>query len=191
MEQIMEKHKGLIAGMSKIYDTLIAMRYFSNGDVIRLPVNEQTLPFSQLQSLGYDSEVLDLIKVLPMLSSEIVWGFQDWGVELLPRSKAVTYFPNPGDPDFLNDLRWGDFYKMDDPNEMKWLHPWMLKLTDSGQYGYGTTLIYNTRDRTAPSMILDVCDTDDTQSQLSNGQRWAENIGMSYPTAPSKKSYQR
>jgi hypothetical protein len=166
MEQIAEKHKALIGGMSKIYDTLIAMRYLSTGDVIRPPIDEQSLPFSQLQSLGYESEVLDLVKMLPTLRSEIVWGFQDWGVELLPRSKAVTCFSHPDDSDFVNDLRWGDFYKTDDPTETKWLHPWMLKLTECGQYGYGTSLIYNVRDRTAPFVILNICDADRTQNQL-------------------------
>lgn len=150
MKQIAEKHKALIGGMSKIYDILIAMRYLSAGDVIRPPIDKQSLAFSQLQSLGYESEVLDLVQQLPALRSEVTWGFQEWGVELLPRSKAVTYFPNPSNPDFLDDLRWGDFYKTDDPNEIKWLYPWMLKLTDCGQSGYGTSLIYNTRDRTAP-----------------------------------------
>ncbi|KAJ4361010.1 uncharacterized protein N0V89_001579 [Didymosphaeria variabile] len=147
MEQIAEKHKGLIGGMSKIYDILIAMRYLSASDVIRPPIDNQSLPFSQLRSLGYESEVLGLVQQLPALRSEVVWGFQEWGVELLPRSKVVTYFSHPDDPDFLNDLLWGDFYKTDDPNEMKWLHPWMLKLTECGQNGYGTSLIYNIRDQ--------------------------------------------
>lgn len=166
MEQIAHKHKALITGMSKIYDTLIAMQYISASDVIRPPIDKQSLPFAQLQSLGYESEVLALVQQLPVLRSEIVWGFQEWGVELLPRSKAVTYFSDPGDPEFLNDLRWGDFFKTDDPNEMKWLHPWMLKLTECGQYGYGTSMIYNTRDRTVGSVTLRPSHANESQSQL-------------------------
>lgn len=150
MEQVAEKHKTLIGGLGKIYDLLIAMRYVSAGDVIRPPVHSQYLAFPQLQALGYEPEVLDLIQHLPALRSEVTWGFQEWGTELLPRSKAVTYFPNPGDPIFVDDLRWGDFHKHENPNETRLLHPWMLKLTDCGWSGYGTSLIYNTRDRIAP-----------------------------------------
>jgi hypothetical protein len=165
MEQIAEKHKALTGGMSKIYDILIAMRYLSAGDVIRPPIDKQSLPFSQLQSLGYESEVLNLVQQLPALRSEVTWGFQDWGVELLPRSKAVTYFADPGDSDFVGDLRWGDYVKTDDPNEMKWLHSWMLKLTDCGWDFYGTMLIYNTQDRTTPLVARKASHADYIQSQ--------------------------
>jgi hypothetical protein len=146
MEQVAAKHKSLIAGLTKLYDILIAMRYVSSSHVVRPPHSSDSIAISQLQALGLESEVIDLIKLLPALRSEVTWGYQNWGTELAPRSKAVTYFPNPDDPDFIDKLRWGDFFTTDDASE-RLLPPWMLRLTEGGQYGYGVHMIYNTRDR--------------------------------------------
>lgn len=44
MEQITEKHKALIGGMSQIYSTLLAMRYLSPSDIIQPPLSEHSLP---------------------------------------------------------------------------------------------------------------------------------------------------
>jgi len=141
--QIAEKHKSLINGLTKLYDVLIAMRYISSSDVLRPPHSSQTVSVDMLQGLGLESEVINLVKLLPFTRPEVTWGYQEEGIELMPRSKAVAYSVGDTDPDFLADLRWGDFSKRDEGTKL--LHPWMLKLTYGGDYGIH--MIYNTRDR--------------------------------------------
>jgi len=84
------------------------------------------------------------------MRSEIVEGWQWFGVELTPRSKAVTYFADSGDTDFVEDLRWGERYHDEDT---KLLPPHMLRITSGDMYSghYGTDLIYDTQDR----MLID------------------------------------
>jgi len=80
------------------------------------------------------------------MRSEIVEGWQWFGVELTPRSKAVTYFADSGDTDFVEDLRWGERYHDEDT---KLLPPHMLRIASGDTYSgqYGTDLIYDTQDR--------------------------------------------
>ena len=53
----------------------------------------------------------------------------------------MTYFADYGDPDFVEDLRWGDSVKSGGGERL--LEPGMLRLTSSGQDGYGINLIYD------------------------------------------------
>lgn len=144
MDSIREKHHGLINGLTKLYDTFVTMQYISASDVMYPPHTDPEVAITRLQGLGFEKEVLDLVQILPGLRNEVTWGWQEEGIELIPRSKAVNYFISPDDAgdDLIDDLRRGDFSKF---KEAVVLHPWMLRLTDGSDHG--THLIYNTRDR--------------------------------------------
>jgi hypothetical protein len=147
MESIAEKHAGFISRLTKLLDLLVAMRYISSSDVIRPPHSYETIATSTFEKIGLSSEVVELIRLIPALRSDIVQGYQWSGVELIPRSKAVTYFADSDIPDFIEDLRWGERLHRDE--DTKLLPPWMLRLTSGDTYSgqYGTDLTYDTHDR--------------------------------------------
>ena len=91
MEATTQKHAGFNSRMTKLLDLFISMRYISPSDVIRPPHSSETIATDIFQKIGLDSEVIDLIQLIPAMCSEIVEGYNWFGVELLPRSKAVTY----------------------------------------------------------------------------------------------------
>jgi hypothetical protein len=105
MELIAEKHAGFISRLTKLLDLFIAMRYISASNVIRPPYSPETIATSIFDRIGLDSEVIELIKVIPAMRSEIVKGYNLFSVELLLRSKAVTYFADSRISDFIEDLR--------------------------------------------------------------------------------------
>jgi hypothetical protein len=92
MNAIHQKHESLINGLTKLYDTLIALHYISPIDVLRPRHTNPPIRVAGLQKLGFDAEVISLVQLLPGLSHEVTWGFRDKGIQLLPRSKAVHYF---------------------------------------------------------------------------------------------------
>lgn len=145
MDAIAKKHAGLVAGLTKLFDILIAMRYISPVHVICPPHSAGSIATDTFHTLGFESEVIDLIKIIPALRSDVTWGWQQSGIELLPQSKAVTYFADCGDPDWIEDLRWGDNFHSDNHTL---LPPWMLRLTSGYVYSgqYGVDLIYNSQD---------------------------------------------
>ncbi|KAI4656221.1 hypothetical protein J4E93_000940 [Alternaria ventricosa] len=139
MEAIAEKHAGFISRLTKLLDLFVAMRYISPSDVIRPPHSSETVATSIFEKIGLDSEVIGLIRSIPAMRSEIVEGWQWFGVELTPRSKAVTYFADSGDTDFVEDLRWGERYHDEDT---KLLPPHMLRITSGDTYsGHYETII--------------------------------------------------
>ncbi|KAI4612923.1 hypothetical protein J4E80_006978 [Alternaria sp. BMP 0032] len=127
MEAIAEKHAGFISRLTKLLDLFVAMRYISPSDVIRPPHSSETVATSIFEKIGLDSEVIQLIRSIPALRSDIVESWQWFGVELIPRSKAVTYFADSGDTEFVEDLRWGERVKREE--DTKLLPPHMLRLT--------------------------------------------------------------
>lgn len=147
MDAIAEKHTGLISSLTKLFNLLISMRYISPSHVISPPHSLETIAAETFQKLGFEPEVIELTKFLPILRSDIVWGYQLQGIELLPASKAVSYFADCSNPSWIEDLRWGDYVHSDSD---QLLPPWMLRLT-SGAFingPRGVDLIYNSRDRT-------------------------------------------
>jgi hypothetical protein len=154
MDAIAVKHAGLVSRLTELYDIFIAMRYVFPGDVIRPPHSSRTIAIDTFRELDFEPEVIDLIKLIPALRSNVVWGWQWFGIELLPRSKAVTYLADCDDSDWINNLRWGDRVHREVD---KLLPTWMLRLTSGGVYSgqYGLDLIYDTRDRTFPAFKHD------------------------------------
>jgi hypothetical protein len=144
MEEIAEKHKWLINGMTKIYDILTAMHYISASDVIRPPHSSDIVDTHKLQRLGFETEVIDLIRLLPQLRHEITWGYQRQGTEIFPRSRAVTYLATDREDDcleWIEDLRFGEFFKSDN-NDTRMIPPWMMRLTNGNEFDYGPHLLY-------------------------------------------------
>jgi hypothetical protein len=145
MDTIAEKHASLISGLNKLYAILIAMRYISAHDVVQPPHSAEAISDSVFQPLGYEPETIKLMRLMPALSTEVAWGWDQAGTEILPRSKAVNYFVG-NDTDWIGYLRWGDHSFSEDT---KLLPPWMLRLTLGYMYSgqNGLDLIYNTRTR--------------------------------------------
>lgn len=146
---ISEKHKPLISGITTILDLLVQLHYVSPTDVLYSPhtMPNPIIDIVRMQRLGFDNEVIGLVQCLPWLRNEIVWGWQDEGVELIPRSKTVNYFVQPGGSvgdELFDDLRWGDTKR--GPN-FKILPSWILRLTTGGFNNYGVHILYNVQDR--------------------------------------------
>jgi hypothetical protein len=146
METIATKHAPLISGLKNIYDTLIAMRYISPSELLTPPHSTETIPDDSFQPLGYEPVTLQLIRLIPVLRSDVAWGFQNDGTEILPRSQAISYAIER-DTEWIDYLRWGDG-TMSLNHTL--LHPWMLRLSIGRMYPgqYGVDLIYDTRTRT-------------------------------------------
>jgi hypothetical protein len=148
MDAIARKHAGFITRMTKLLDLFVTMRYIAPTDVIRPPHSSDTIATTTFQNLGIDPEAIGLMRVMPAIHSQLVWRWQWFGIEMIPRSKAVTYFGEETDSEFIERMRWGERSWRDDDTEL--LPPWMLRLTEGNGYSgqYGTDLIYNTQDRT-------------------------------------------
>jgi hypothetical protein len=73
MDSIRDKHKGLIDGLTQIFDLWVKAQYVSTTDIVTPPHHNIDIP--RLQRLGYDPEVVDLIQELPALRNEAVWGY--------------------------------------------------------------------------------------------------------------------
>lgn len=71
MDEICEKHKSLIDGLTKLFDILAAMHYISFSDVLRPPYTAQTMNIAYLEGLGFENEVVNLIQCLPGLRNDI------------------------------------------------------------------------------------------------------------------------
>jgi hypothetical protein len=48
------------------------------------------------------------MRFIPALHSDTVWGWQNQGIEIMPRSKVVNYFVNEND-DWAAYLQSGNF----------------------------------------------------------------------------------
>ncbi|KAF3002421.1 hypothetical protein E8E13_003654 [Curvularia kusanoi] len=145
MDDIAAMHAALISSLNKLYDTLLAMRYLSPEEVLRPPHSSEAISDDTFQALGYESETIQLMRLIPHLRGNVAWGFQNEGTEILPRSQAVSYAIER-DTDWIDYLRWGD-KSMSSHHRL--LHPWMLRLSIGRMYPgqYGVDLIYDTRTR--------------------------------------------
>lgn len=144
MSLIAEKHDALLSCLQKIYDVLLEMRYISKDDIVQPPQTTNAILDDTLQGLGYESEVIELIKLMPALRGEIAWGYRNDGTELTPRSKAVSYLIDQNS-EWTEYLRWGDHVMSPDH---KILPAWMLRLTIGNMEPsqYGTDLLYDIRE---------------------------------------------
>ncbi|CAI6336705.1 unnamed protein product [Periconia digitata] len=154
MDAITQKHASLISGLHEIYALLAAMRYILPSDIVQPPHDANMIQNSTFLDLGYDIDTINVMRAIPALRTEVVWGWQKEGIELLPRSKLVNYFITPED-EWGQFLRWGDWSMMARGREEgeavdsghRLLPPWMLKLTIGGMYNgqYGVDLVYNVK----------------------------------------------
>jgi hypothetical protein len=141
MDVIFEKHAGFITRLTKLLNLFVAMRYIFPSDVIHPPHSSSTVATNIFHKIGLDPEVIELIKLVPAMRSHIVEGYNLFGVEMAPRSKAVTYFADSSIPDFVEGLRWGERN-----HRTKLLPPCMMRLTSGSTY---SDLLYDTHDRTS------------------------------------------
>lgn len=144
MSTTADKHAPEISGLNKLYDTLTAMRHVCPND-IKPPHSPEAISDEPLQSLAFEPEAVELIRLLSFLLEDVAWGQQKNGTEILPRSKAVSYLTDRS-TNWVDSLRWGDLTMS---SGHKLLPPWMLRLTIGQMYPgqYGTDLIYDCRMR--------------------------------------------
>lgn len=128
------RHIDLIEGMTKIYNTLLKMRYFMSVNLWRLPHHSPPLAFQALETAGYTPEVVEVMQQLLYLDpSTHCLG----GVQVAPNSTAIAY-TNPGhEVEYSRDPFLSGF------NDIA---PWSFRLTKGG--GLGIHYIYNTQDCT-------------------------------------------
>ncbi len=109
-DALRSKHSGLIDGLGKLFDLLVTLRYFAATDVSR-PPHSPPVDVAGMKALGFDPEVVALADLLPQLRSNVVWGWQEEGTALMPRSKAVNYLErdNNGYDEVWERVRLGKF----------------------------------------------------------------------------------
>jgi hypothetical protein len=133
------KHRCLIDGLTKLFDLFVTLRYLAATDVVHPPHVAPPVDTARMATLGFDPEAIALATLLPQLRNGVVWGWQEEGTALVPRSKAVNYLVrDSGFDEVFDRLRLG--------KESTLLPPTMLRLTDAGSYG--DHLLYDTMDRT-------------------------------------------
>jgi hypothetical protein len=88
--------------------------------------------------------VIDLVQLLPAIRNEAVWGYNDEGLELIPRAKLVNYLKQSETTiahDMLETLRWVDHTDKD----AQGIFPSsILRLTFPGFYG--VNVLYDVHD---------------------------------------------
>ena len=139
------KHSGLIDGIGKIFDLLVTLRYFAATDVSH-PPHSPPVDVAGMNVLGFDPEVVALAVLLPQLRSSVVWGWQEEGTALMPRSKAVNYLVREDNNQYdevWERVRFGKFSETSKEHHL--LPLTMLRLTDGGSFG--VHLLYDTTDR--------------------------------------------
>lgn len=144
-DALRSKHSGLINGLGKLFDLLVTLRYLAATDVSH-PPHSPPVDVAGMNALGFDPEVVALADLLPQLRSSVVWGYQEEGTALMPRSKAVNYLvrDHNGYDELWERVRLGKYPETsNDVHPL--LPPTMLRLTDAGSYG--VHLLYDTADR--------------------------------------------
>jgi predicted transcriptional regulator len=143
MDTIREKHKCLINGLTHLFTLFVKAHYISSTDVLYPP---QDVDVGRFHRLGFEPEVIDLVQLLPVLRDEAIWGYNEEGVEMIPRAKLVNYLKQPeadvGD-DMLQRLRWVDHR---DKDRQGIFPPSILRLTFPAFYG--VNVLYDIHDRT-------------------------------------------
>jgi hypothetical protein len=144
MDTVREKHKCLINGLTRLFALFIKAHYIAPTDVLYPP---QDVDVGRLQRLGFDAEVIDLVQVLPAIKNEAVWGYNDEGIEMIPRAKLVNYLKQSEAAmahDMLETLRWADHTDKDAKGVFP---PSIIRLTFPGFYG--VNVLYDVHDRTS------------------------------------------
>jgi hypothetical protein len=144
-DALRSKHSGLINGLGKLFDLLVKLRYLAATDVSH-PPHSPPVDVAGMNALGFDPEVVALAALLPQLRSSVVWGWQEEGTALMPRSKAVNYLvrEDNGFDEVWERVRYGKRAETSDGSHPL-LPPTMLRLTEGGTFG--VHLLYDTADR--------------------------------------------
>ncbi|KAF4230413.1 hypothetical protein CNMCM6457_005989 [Aspergillus fumigatiaffinis] len=156
MDTVREKHKCLINGLTRLFALFIKAHYIAPTDVLYPP---QDVDVGRLQRLGFDAEVIDLVQVLPAIKNEAVWGYNDEGIEMIPRAKLVNYLKQSEAAmahDMLETLRWADHTDKDAKGVFP---PSIIRLTFPGFYG--VNVLYDVHDQT----IMEWCHLNQRQWQ--------------------------
>ncbi|GIJ85587.1 hypothetical protein Asppvi_004446 [Aspergillus pseudoviridinutans] len=156
MDTIREKHKCLINGLTHLFALFVKAHYISSTDVLYPP---QDVDVGRFHRLGFEPEVIDLVQLLPVLRDEAIWGYNEEGVEMIPRAKLVNYLKqleaDVGD-DMLQRLRWVDHR---DKDRQGIFPPSILRLTFPAFYG--VNVLYDVHNQT----IIEWCHLNQKQWQ--------------------------
>ncbi|RJE23862.1 hypothetical protein PHISCL_03774 [Aspergillus sclerotialis] len=145
MEETRAKHSDIIEGLTQLLNLFAELRYIYQTDIHSPPHLAPQIDVPLLQRAGLEAEVIDLAQLLPALRNEVIWGYQEEGIEMIRHAKLANYFVQPaGDcsEDFLNDMRWADYT---DKNKGL-LPPSILRLTFPTYY-YGINVLYDVSDQ--------------------------------------------
>ncbi|KAK5689845.1 hypothetical protein LTR97_012605 [Elasticomyces elasticus] len=102
------EHADLVAGVSRLYSTLIGMSYLQQEDV-HFPqpgVDVSQAAKDHLQTAGFGEDAIILCQLLPALTTQLLekWSLSEDGIPVAPGSQAVSYLINSL-PD-IQDMRF-------------------------------------------------------------------------------------
>lgn len=178
------KHRCLIDNLTKLFNLFVTLRYIAATDVIYPPHIDPPINTADMARLGFDPEVITLVTLLPQLRHEVVWGWQEEGTALLPRSMAVNYL-SPALDVLFDRLRDGS------SNDL--LPPTVLRLTRGGNVGH--SLLYDTADRWLYSLPTGCTSTANLAGLLQRVSRFGagtrSGIGTRHPAGHAASPWRR
>ncbi|KAK5720301.1 hypothetical protein LTR15_007574 [Elasticomyces elasticus] len=95
---LLSEHADLIAGVSRLYSTLIGMSYLQQEDV-HFPqpgVDVSQAAKNHLQTAGVEEDAIILCQLLPALTKQLLekWSCSEDGIPVTPGSQAMSYLVN-------------------------------------------------------------------------------------------------
>lgn len=143
--RIKADHAELIEGVYAMYAQLIELRYLRPEEVLYPPHGRRGRPglaTKQLKRIGFNSEVMALLELLPYPTNEVLrkCSHQEVGLPVAPDSSVVSYLES-------HTSTVIDYARKPSPDGETCIPPWAFKVATAGS-GFGNSYIYDTRDRT-------------------------------------------
>lgn len=136
-------HQELILGLTKLFELLVKTRYISPEHVSYPPHQSPPVDGERLRRLGFDDNAIATAQVMPQLRHNIVWGWQEEGVDLAPNSKALNFLAvTENGHELQDDIRDGNLSYLDGAGQ---LPPWILRLTNGAPINSGVHLLLDAR----------------------------------------------
>lgn len=136
-------HQQLILGFTELFELLVKMRYISREHISFPPHQSPPVDVEHLRRLGLDDDAIAAAQVMPQLRHEIVWGWQEEGIDVAPNSKVLNFLTGTENGHKLqHDIREGSFSYLDGAGQ---LPSWVLRLTNGAPTKFGVHMLLDAR----------------------------------------------
>lgn len=133
-------HRELILGLTELIELLVKLRYISPEHVSYPPHQSLPVDVEHLRRHGFDDDAIAAAQVMPQLRHEVVWGWQEEGVDLAPNSKALNFLESGHKRQ--DEIRERSLSYLDGAGQRP---PWFLGLTHGAPANLGVHLLLDAR----------------------------------------------